>query len=113
MVGFKSDSSGTGGFINVTINDSTATGNTLHGVWALGGGGGTDIFLDRMIVNGNTQNGLRAENAGARIFYSYSTITINGVGLAPVSGGQLISKGTNNNRGNFAPGAPTTTQALE
>ena len=112
-VGFKSDSSSTTGFTNLTINDSTATGNIVHGVWAVGGGGGTDIFLDRVIVNGNNDNGLRAQNAGARIFYSYSTITINGVGLAPLSGGQLISKGTNNNRGNFLPGAPTATQALE
>jgi hypothetical protein len=65
------------------------------------------------MINSNAQNGLRAQNSGARIFYSYSTITNNGVGLAPLSGGQLISKGTNNNRGNYVPGSPTSTQSLE
>ena len=66
-VGFKSDASGTSGFINVTIDDSNATGNTQHGVWAVGGSFGTDIFIHNTMINGNTLNGLRAENAGARI----------------------------------------------
>jgi hypothetical protein len=112
-VGFKADASATSGFINMTIDGSNATGNVQHGVWAVGGSSGADIFLHNTMINSNAQNGLRAQNSGARIFYSYSTITNNGVGLAPLSGGQLISKGTNNNRGNYVPGSPTSTQSLE
>ena len=111
--GFKSDASVTTGFISMAIRDSTAASNTQHGVWALGGSFGTDIFIQNSMINSNALNGLRAENSGARIFYAGTTITNNGVGLAPLSGGQLISNGTNRNRANYAQGAPTSTQAQD
>ena len=107
------DSSAASGFVNVTIADSSASGGSRHGIQAIGGGGGVDIFVNQSRIASNGSSGLRAEGSGARIFYSGSVITNNGVGVTPVSPGLIISNGTNQNRGNFTQGAPTSTVAQD
>jgi len=110
---FKADSSGASGFVNMTIRDSSASGGSQHGVWAVGGGGGVDVFVSQSSIASNGGSGLRAEGGSARLFYSYSVITNNGLGLNPVSPGQVITNGTNQNRGNFSQGAPSSTVGLD
>jgi hypothetical protein len=110
--GFVLDGTNTVHFIGAKISDSTSFGNVQHGIQAISGSGGADIVVHNTMVAGNT-NGLRAENAGGRILYSGSVISNNAVGLSTVSGGQLISNGTNRNRGNFTQGSPTSMHPLD
>lgn len=110
---FKADSSFASGFVNMTIADSSASAGSQHGVWAFGGGGGVDVFVTQSRIASNGGSGLRAEGSSARLFYSHSVITNNGLGLQPLSPGQVITNGTNQNRGNFSQGAPSGAVGLD
>jgi hypothetical protein len=113
-VAFKGDTSGKpSGFTSLIIRDSMAATSTLHGIWTVGGNEGVDAFVSNTVVSGSAQNGLRAEGASARIYYSNSLITMNGLGVNAANGGQTISNVTNLNRGNFSQGTPTSTVPLE
>jgi len=57
---FKADSSGATGFVSMMIRDSSASGGTQHGVWAVGGGGGVDVFVSHSTIGSNGGSGLRA-----------------------------------------------------
>jgi hypothetical protein len=112
-VGIKADASATTAYVNVVVNQSVISSSVQHGLWAVGGPTGADIFVDRTIVAGNGLDGLRAENAAGRVLYGYSTMTNNGTGVNAVNGGQTISSLTNRNRGNFSQGSPTSTLPLD
>ena len=100
-------------FIQATISDSTVLGNTQTGILVAAGAGGADVFVASTIVAGNAVNGLLAQGTGGRILYANTTITVNGTGVSASSSGQLISNGTNRNRGNFTNGTPTSMQPLD
>ena len=90
--GFKADGSAHTGNIHLSICESSASGNTQNGFWVTNNGTGvTDAFVNNTLVSSNLQNGLRADGTGARIFYSQSLVTNNGVGVsfvAPAGSGQ-------------------------
>jgi hypothetical protein len=97
----------TGGSITATVRDSVAAGNAMIGIVASEGGSGTtNVMIDRSASVDNT-TGVQATGAGTTILIGDSTVTRNGTGLKPFSGGVINSYGTNKVDGNTSDGAAT------
>jgi len=96
---------------SVMVANSNASNNINNGFLVIStAAGSASMSLDHTVVANNGLNGIRAEgsaNAIARI--SNTTITGNNPGLSTALGGQIISFGNNQNAGNAANGAPTST----
>lgn len=93
-----------------TMSDSTASANSTFGVHAIvpvGGGVPASIILERVTISNNT-TGVQAEgSANASVRLADTLITSNSAGLSSVTGGQILSWGTNSVAGNGTDGAPT------
>jgi len=98
-----------GGSKRVFVSDCTIADN-WHGIWARGN---TEVFLDRVAIEGNLRDGVRSHGSGVRVRISNSTINDNRTGLNSVNGGKLLSFGNNAIHGNQTNGAPTATVALK
>ena len=96
----------------VVIRNSTASANGIGYQAVSVAGGALDVSIDNSVASGNTTSGIRSEGSAAAIVrISRNVITSNALGLQPLTGGQIISYGNNQNTGNAANnnGAPTTT----
>jgi hypothetical protein len=97
----------TSGSITATVRDSVAAGNATIGIVASEGGSGTTkVMIDRSASLDNS-TGIQATNVGALILIGDSTVTRNGTGLKPFSGGVINSYGTSKVSGNTVDGAAT------
>jgi hypothetical protein len=91
------------------VSDCTIA-NSKHGIWARSG---SNVFLNRVTIDGNEGNGVRSQGSGAKVHISNSMVVNNGKGLAAAHGGEIISLGNNVVLGNSVNGAPTSTDALK
>jgi hypothetical protein len=92
--------------INVTISDSTMSGNLQDGIIAVTPGGGAPIGV--MVKNtrsANNQIGIRSLGPNVTVRVDGSTVIGNGTGLAFGSGGALLTYGNNNVDANGSDGA--------
>ncbi|WP_158809892.1 right-handed parallel beta-helix repeat-containing protein [Beijerinckia sp. L45] len=111
--GLNVDSTATSGTIRVTFRDSVAAGNSGAGVSATGGTNAVRVLSDRS-ASVNNATGLVATNATAAILASGTTVTGNQTGLNVVTGGRLLTYGTNNVNANIGvDGVFTTTLTQE
>jgi len=102
-----------GGAKRVFISDCTIA-NNLHGVFVRPAGTGRSrVQLDRVRIEGNLGNGIRAVGSGAIVRVSNSTIANNNRGLAALNNGKIVSFGNNAIIDNNVNGAPTSTITLE
>ena len=97
----------------LSMRDSLVSGNAGNGVAAIGGSATVSLLLDRVTVSNNGATGLLAQDAGALIDLSDSTITGNIQGLQATGGGSIVSFGNNRNLGNTVDGAPSKTASLQ
>lgn len=99
--GIVADGAATTGRINGIIRDSSISGNTQNGITASNGtAANVTLMVDNVSVTGNGNNGLSAGGANAGMLVGNSSIFGNGGGVFSVSGGTLVSYGTNRLNGN-------------
>jgi hypothetical protein len=92
-----------------TMSDSTASANSTFGAHAFSSTTAATIILERVIIT-NNKTGVQSEgSAFASVRLTDTLITQNPVGLSSISGGQLITWGTNSVAGNGVNGATTST----
>jgi hypothetical protein len=94
--GVRADSRG-GGTIAASIADSTLSHNAANGVVAFGGGSGSakvNVSHDEVVANG--QMGIESNGGTAAVLVGNTTVMNNvGGAISAVSGGKLLSYGTN------------------
>jgi hypothetical protein len=115
LAGVKADGTGNSGGSNITIVNSSVSGNTNAGISILNPVGGPviKIMVDgTAVANNGAAGGLRADGANATIHVGRSSIAGNGTGTAIVNSGTILSYGTNQINGNTAdgPNPPTIAQ---
>lgn len=100
---------------DVTIVNTIVSSNANAGFIANGVGRTVSMSIENSVSDGNAQSGVRSFGALATVRLSSSAITNNtGLGLEPLSGGQIRSFGNNRNAGNYGGnGAPTSTLSLQ
>jgi len=91
----------------VSINDSSASGNTKNGFLVFSSVGSVEMNLERCVAKNNGTNGVSSVGANSIIRISYTTVTGNGSGLTPASGGQIITVLQGADRTNFIGGNGT------
>jgi len=95
-------------FSTVSIRNSTFAGNAFSGITAVSvAGGAIALIVDHTASVNNGTTGIISQGPTATVRISNVTISGNTTGLSPLTSGQIISFGTNNNGGNVADGAPT------
>jgi hypothetical protein len=110
--GIRGDSSGTTGTVDIVVNDSRISNNTLSGLSVVSGASSAaTLTLTRSISTSNT-SGVNSNGAVAVVRISGSVVTGNASGLLPAASGQIISYGNNVLDGNAASNTPTSTIAL-
>ena len=101
VFGIAADGTGGTSGINITVSDSSISGNTQAGIVAVTGATGTGVMVSRTsVVNSGT--GLLAIGGGAVMRVGESRITGNGVGVS----GPVQSYGNNQLNGNASDGTP-------
>lgn len=101
VFGIAADGTGGTSGINITVSDSSVSGNSQAGIVAATGATGTGVMISRTSsVNNGT--GLLAVGSGAVMRVGESRITGNGVGVS----GSVQSYGTNQLNGNASDGTP-------
>lgn len=114
--GIFADSNSTTGTITMAVSGGSLSGNEGNGL-ALRAttGASNQAMVDGTTVANNgtgaTGAGLRVTGASAVLRISNANLTGNSVGLVSVSGGSLLSYGSNHVDGNSSDGAPTGTIA--
>lgn len=100
---------------DVTIVNTIVSSNNNAGFIANGVTRAVSMAIENSVSDGNAQSGVRSFGALASVRLSSNTITNNtGLGLEPLSGGQIRSFGNNRNSGNYGGnGAPTATLSLQ
>lgn len=100
---------------DVTIVNTIVSSNNNAGFIANGVARAVSMAIENSVSDGNAQSGVRSFGALASVRLSSNTITNNtGLGLEPLSGGQIRSFGNNRNAGNLGGnGAPTATLSLQ
>ena len=101
VFGIAADGSGGTSGINITVSDSSVSGNSQAGIVAATGATGTGIMISRT-SSVNNATGLLAIGSGAVMRVGESRITGNGVGVS----GPVQSYGTNQLNGNGSDGIP-------
>jgi hypothetical protein len=106
------DGRSTTGSNNVTIRNSTVTGNAAVGVNVIDSASGTtNVMIERSTLSNNGTHALVA--GGATVRMRDSTVTGNFRGLLINAGGQIISHGGNVVAGNTTNGAFSSTAAQQ
>jgi hypothetical protein len=101
-------------FSTVSIRNSTFAGNAFSGITAVSTGGGLiAVVIDHTATVSNGTTGIISQGPTSTVRISNVTISGNTTGLSPLTGGQIISFGTNNNAGNGTDGAPTSVIAQQ
>ncbi len=100
--GLAADGTGGASSVNVTIRDSTATGNTLAGIIGATAAVSTGVMVTRTAAS-NNGIGLQTVGAGANMRVGQSEITGNGTGVS----GTVFSYVTNELNGNGSDGTLT------
>ena len=90
-----------------TANETVASGGSTFGFHSKAVLNAAEINLDRCVAANNVQAGVRSTGALSIVRLADTTVTDNGTGLAPITGGAILSYGNNRNAGNTANGAPT------
>ena len=95
----------------VSVTDSVANGNNTNGFVAVGTAvGSAELSLESCTASNNTLGGVRADQAGATVFISNTSISGNGGnGLSLNGAGAIVSFGNNSVDGNGVNGSPTST----
>jgi len=104
--GIAADGTGSTAGINMTIADSTMSGNLQDGIIAVTPGGGAPIGV--MVKNTRSVNnniGIRSIGPNVTVRVDNSTVTGNGTGLSSSGGGALLTFGNNTVQANGASGA--------
>jgi hypothetical protein len=108
VFGIAADTSTAGSAgVNVMIRDSSLSGNKIDGIVAVAGASGSGITADFVAIADNGANGIRSIGANAIVRVGRSTITGNITGVTSVSGGQLLTSGSNLVQGNGTNGTFT------
>ena len=108
--GITIDGRSTTGSIKTTVRDSSTTGNTSFGLFAVdSGGGATDVTVEESTSANNGSFGIGANGANATVRVRNSAVTGNANGLVAAASSSLISHGGNLVAGNTTNGAFTTT----
>ncbi len=97
-----------GGIIHAAISASVVSGNTEAGIAAATSGAIVEFLLDQTSLSGNLA-ALYASGSNAAILARNTSIFNNTTGLERVSGGKLLTAGTNTVIGNATNGAFTGT----
>ena len=112
--GISIDSRTTTGTNSVTIRNSTVSGGSQFGIYALESGGGvTNVVVEGSTSANNATFGIGSNGVNATVRLRNSTVTGNGTGIAVAGSGKLISLGGNSVRGNTANGVFTATEAQQ
>lgn len=98
----------------VTVNNSSASGNSKNGFLSVSNSTGTEMNLERCVSRNNGSNGISSVGVNSIIRLSYVTVTDNVNGLTSQTSGQIISvlqggSGTNFIAGNGTDGTTTGT----
>jgi hypothetical protein len=92
------------------VHRSIATGNVTNGFIAVGTAVGAAVLnLEASVSSNNGTNGVRADQAGATIRISNTTITDNAGNGLSINAGAIVSSGNNTVLGNGVNGSPTST----
>ncbi len=102
VFGIAADGSGGASGVNISVRDSSATGNALSGIVAATGAVGTGVMVTRTSAS-NNGTGLQTAGSGAIMRVGQSEITGNGTGVS----GTVLSYGTNQLNGNGFDGTLT------
>jgi hypothetical protein len=108
-IGFRLNSAGGGGAMNMDINDSVAS-NGFTGVSAVTTGPTAQILVNRSALSYNGNFGAKADGANATVRIGSSSITGNGNSASGVNGGMVMSYGNNQINGNTADTIPNPVQ---
>jgi hypothetical protein len=106
-IGFRLNSAGGGGAMNMDVNDSVATNGAGAGVNATTTGPTAQIMVNRSTLSYKGNFGATADGANATVRIGYSSITGNGNSASGVNGGQVLSYGNNLINGNTVDTVPT------
>jgi len=98
--GVAADGSGGAAGINITVRDSTISGNRMTGIITVATGTGAGIMVSRTTV-ANNGTGVQVAGAAAIMRVGQSEITGNGTGVS----GAVLSYGNNQLNGNASDGA--------
>jgi parallel beta helix pectate lyase-like protein len=97
---------GAGIFVDVTVRDSVASGNTNIGLAARSNRMPLRMMLNRVVASFNP-TGIQVFGAGATIWLGDSVVLANSTGLSIVNGGSLLSYGDSQVNGNGTDGTPS------
>jgi nitrous oxidase accessory protein NosD len=98
---------------DVTIANSTISGNTTYGINTVGGVFPMDVTVESSVISYNDSAGIRSSGATSTVRISNVSVVYNATGLASPSGGLIVSSGNNRIFGNGTDGAPTSTTPLQ
>ena len=107
LAGVKADGTSNTGGSNITVVNSSVSGNTNSGVSIFNPVGGPviNIMVNHVTVSNNGANGgLRVDGANATVRIGSSTITGNGTGTVIANSGVISSYGNNQINGNTSDG---------
>lgn len=96
---------------DVTLSNSTASGNGRDGAIAVSSGDTANINVERSTLANNVMAGVRANGSAATARISDNFIVGNDTGLVAESGGTVLSFGNNSVAENNTNGNPTATIA--
>ena len=114
VTGVVIDGRSTTGTNAVTIRNSTVSGSSAFGIYALESGGGvTNVVVEGSTSASNGTFGIGSNGVNSTVRMRNSTVGGNGTGIAIAGSGKLISLGGNSVRGNTANGAFTATEAQQ
>lgn len=92
----------------VAIRDSVIGSNSGNGVWVVGSSNAATVTLTQVVVDGNDENGIYAQNTNASVQLFDTMVSGNAQGLN-AAGGAIVSFGNNGISGNVVDGAATST----
>jgi hypothetical protein len=114
FTGITIDARNTTGSSSVTIRNSTVSGGSQFGIYALESGGGvTNVVVEGSTSANNATFGIGSNGVNSFVRVRNSTVTGNATGIAVAGSGKLISMGGNSVRANTANGAFTATEAQQ
>ncbi len=97
----------------VTISNSTSSGNTGNGFIAASTTNPVEMNLENCVSADNAQSGVVAQGAAAVVNMSNTLVTHNSMGVNAGSGGSVVSFVNNRIVGNTTDGAPTADTAQQ
>ncbi|MBS0248305.1 MAG: right-handed parallel beta-helix repeat-containing protein [Proteobacteria bacterium] len=116
VTGITLDGGSTTGSVTIDVRDTVSSGAPFTGISIVtpaSGGGQTGLMLERSMVTNNV-TGVSSFGPKSTVLLSGSTVVGNNTGLAPSSGGSILSYQNNNLTGNVvSDGAPTGTVNLK